>query len=83
MSSNRLKQEKKVVAIDFKNVKLRSLAKEYVRLYVEYGVETASIWSMDKLMNTIEKKQFNKLVKEEMRKYGFRVLKEQQYPQDN
>ena len=74
MTSNSLKRERKVVAIDFQNFKLRSLAKEYVRLYAEYGVEAASIWSMDKVMNNIEKKQFNNFVKKEMVKYGFRVV---------
>lgn len=75
MNSNSLKRKKNVVVIDFQNFKLHIVAKEYVRLYAEYGVETASIWSMDKVTNKIEKKQFNKFVKEEMRKYGFRVLK--------
>ena len=75
MNSNSLKREKNVVTVDFQNFKLHSLAKEYVRLYTQFGVETASIWSMDKLTNKIEKKQFNNFVKEEMRRYGFRVLK--------
>lgn len=75
MNSNSLKRKNNVVVIDFQNCKLRIIAKEYVRLYAEYGVETASIWSMDKVTNKIEKRQFNKFVKEEMRKYGFRVLK--------
>ncbi len=75
MNSLSLKREKKVIAVDFQNFKLHRLAEEYVRIYTQFGVETASIWSMDKLTNKIEKKQFNNFVKEEMRKYGFRVLK--------
>ena len=78
MNSNCLKREKNFSAIDFKNYKLHSLAKEYVRLYAEYGVETASVWSMDKLANDIEIKQFNKFVNKEMCKYGFRDFNEQQ-----
>ncbi len=75
MNGNCLKREKNIVAIDFQNFKLRNFAKEYVRLYVEYGVETASFWSMNKLTNKIEKKQFNYFVEKEMRKYGLKVLK--------
>lgn len=71
MNRNSLKRKNNIVVIDFQNFKLRILAKEYVRLYAEYGVETASVWSMDKVTNKIEKKQFNSFIKEEMRKYGF------------
>lgn len=60
-----------VVVVDFQNYKLRSIAHEYVRLLAEYGVEAASLWSMDKLADNIEKKQFNQFVQQEMRKYGF------------
>jgi len=75
MNSMSLKREKNIITVDFQNFKLHRLAKEYVRLYTQFGVVTASIWSMDKLTNKIEKKQFNNFVKEEMRKYGFSVLK--------
>ena len=75
MNSNSLKRKNNIVEIDFQDGKLHIVAKEYVRIYAEYGVETASIWSMDKVTNKIEKKQFNKFVNEEMRKYGFKVLK--------
>lgn len=74
MNSNSFMRERNIVAIDFQNFKLRSLAKEYVRLYVKFGVETASFWSMDKLANRIEEKQFNYFVEKEMRKYGLKVL---------
>ena len=58
MNRNSLKRKNNIVVIDFQNCKLRILAKEYVRLYAEYGVETASVWSMDKVTNKIEKKKF-------------------------
>lgn len=73
---NSLKRENNIIVVDFQNYKLRSLAKEYFRLYVNYGVETASYWSMDKLTNKIEKKQFSNLVKAEMRKHGYSLLKD-------
>jgi hypothetical protein len=60
-----------VVVVDFQNYKIRSIAQEYVRLLAEYGVEAASLWSMDKVTDNIEKKQFNQFVIQEMRKYGF------------
>jgi hypothetical protein len=60
-----------VVVVDFQNYKIRSIAQEYVRLLAEYGVEAASLWSMDKVTDNIEKKQFNQFVTQEMRKYGF------------
>lgn len=60
-----------VVIVDFQNYKIRSIAQEYVRLLAEYGVEAASLWSMDKVTDNIEKKQFNQFVIQEMRKYGF------------
>jgi hypothetical protein len=62
-----------VVVVDFQNYKMRSIAQEYVRLLAEYGVEAASLWSMDKVADNIEKKQFNQFVLQEMRKYGFVV----------
>jgi hypothetical protein len=62
---------KSVVVVDFQNYKIRSIAQEYVRLLAEYGVEAASLWSMDKIADNIEKKQFNRFVLQEMRKYGF------------
>lgn len=75
MNENSLRITKKVVFVDFQNIKLQDLAREYVRLLTEYGIEAASLWSMDKLTGKVEQKQFNNFVRSEMRKYGFNVPK--------
>lgn len=75
MNENGFRSVKKVVFVDFQKIKLQGLACEYVRLLAEYGIETASLWSMDKLTGKVEQKQFNIFVRSEMRKYGFNVPK--------
>lgn len=75
MNENGLRRAKKVVFVDFQSTKLQDLAREYVRLLAKYGIETASLWSMDKLTDKVEQKQFNIFVQREMRKYGFNVPK--------
>ena len=75
MNENGLRRAKKVVFVDFQSIKLQDLAREYVRLLAEYGIETASLWSMDKLTGKVEQKQFKLFVEREMRKYGFNVPK--------
>ena len=67
MSINSCRSDKKVVVVNFQNFRLRSLARSYARILVEYGVETASLWSMDRLTSKIEQKQFTKFVEQEMR----------------
>jgi|GEM_PF-6435737 len=57
--------------IDFENYKIRRVASKYVKLLAEYGIECASLWTMDEINNDNEKKLFNKYIKQEMRKYGF------------
>lgn len=64
---------KNVVVIDFQNYRLRCLARDYVGILIKYGVETASLWSMDLLSDRIEIKQFNRFVEQEMRKFGFKM----------
>lgn len=71
MSKRELIPIKKAVVIDLNNYKLRGVAREYVRLLSEYGVESASLWSMEQLTTDNEKKLFKKFVKMEMRKFGF------------
>jgi hypothetical protein len=71
MNKGNIVPAESVVVVDFQNYKIRSIAQEYVRLLAEYGVEAASLWSMDKVTDNIEKKQFNQFVIQEMRKYGF------------
>lgn len=75
MNENSLRSSKKVVFVDFQNIKLQDLAREYVRLLAKYGIEAASLWSMDKLTGKVEQKQFNIFVGIEMRKCGFNVPK--------
>ncbi len=71
-----MSRSKNVVVIDFQNYRLRGLARDYVRMLVKYGVETASLWSMDLLNDQLEIKQFNRLVQHEMRKFGFNSIKD-------
>ena len=75
MNENGLRCAKKVVFVYFQSIKLQDLAREYVRLLAEYGIETASLWNMDKLTGKVEQKKFKLFVEREMRKYGFNVPK--------
>ncbi len=76
MNNQSMSRSKNVVVIDFQNYRLRGLARDYVRMLVKYGVETASLWSMDLLNDQLEIKQFNRLVQHEMRKFGFNSIKD-------
>ena len=73
MNKPALEPDKTCVVIDFQKHKLRGIAREYVSHLAEYGIESASLWSMDKVKDGNERELFNKFVKLEMHKYGFVV----------
>lgn len=57
------------IVIEFRSRRMRSDAKEYVRRLLEYGFESASFWSMERLKKGDEP-LFRKYVRDEMRKKG-------------
>jgi hypothetical protein len=61
MNKGNIVPAESVVVVDFQNYKIRSIAQEYVRLLAEYGVEAASLWSMDKVTDNIEKSSLTSL----------------------
>ena len=73
MNKPALEPDKTCVVIDFQKHKLRDIAREYVRRLAEYGIESASLWTMDKIKDGNERELFDKFVKLEMCKYGFVV----------
>lgn len=58
------------VVVPLDTCRVRAAAREYVRRFVEYGFESAALWSQD---NVLEKdaRLFTRYVKEELRKKGF------------
>ncbi len=56
---------------DWKNQsRVVSAAKEYVSRFIEYGFESAALWSQDNV-SAEDAPLFNRIVREEMRKNGF------------
>ena len=69
MSNEQIRQGTGVL-LDFHTYKLHNDACRYIRCYLEYGAECASLWSTDHVSDG-DRRQFCKLVADEMRKCGF------------
>lgn len=71
MNRTESKPKRSAVLLDFGGHRVKQLAREYARRYLQYGPECASIWSAHAVAKC-DKILFGELVRREMRKYGIK-----------